>query len=133
MHFYMHVSMFLLFCVRPSSAADKPASSSRTPDDSDPTVRAAAAAAEGSEAAAAGWPRPGAVCTTKTCVTAASSILNSMDESIDPCHDFYQYACGGWMRSNPIPPGESRWDTFGVLRRKNQIVIKNLLGKMTKN
>ena len=69
------------------------------------------------------------LCTTKACVTAASSILNSLDESIDPCEDFYQYACGGWIRSHPIPSGESRWDTFGVLRRKNQLVLKNLLGK----
>jgi len=41
----------------------------------------------------------------------------------------YQYACGGWVKANTIPQGESRWDTFGMLRRKNQLAIKNLLGK----
>src|SRR6218665_2739973 len=68
------------------------------------------------------------LCTTKVCVTVASSMLNSMDESVSPCSDFYQYACGGWMKAHPIPSGESRWDTFGVLRRANQIVLKNVLG-----
>src|SRR5271157_4424416 len=30
--------------------------------------------------------------------------LAAMDKSADPCVDFYQYTCGGWMKSNPIPP-----------------------------
>jgi len=30
--------------------------------------------------------------------------LNSMDRSADPCVDFYQFVCGGWMKNNPIPP-----------------------------
>ena len=68
------------------------------------------------------------VCMTRQCVTAASTLLQALDDSVDPCDDFYQYACGGWLKANPIPQGESRWDTFGVLRRKNQLVIKNLLG-----
>lgn len=70
------------------------------------------------------------LCTTKTCVTVASSILNAMDDAIDPCDDFYQFACGGWIKAHPIPPGESRWDAFGVMRKENQVVLKNILGKI---
>jgi predicted metalloendopeptidase len=70
------------------------------------------------------------MCTTKTCVTVASSILNAMDDTVDPCEDFYQFACGGWIKAHPIPPGESRWDAFGVLRKENQVVLKNILGRL---
>jgi len=69
------------------------------------------------------------LCTTKTCVTVASAILNAMDDSVQPCDDFYQFACGGWIKSNPIPASESRWNTFAVLRRQNEVVIKNVLGE----
>uniref|UniRef100_K1P7F9 Endothelin-converting enzyme 1 n=1 Tax=Magallana gigas TaxID=29159 RepID=K1P7F9_MAGGI len=44
------------------------------------------------------------VCETKECILAASSILKAMDQTVDPCTDFYKYACGGWERDTPIPP-----------------------------
>jgi len=69
------------------------------------------------------------LCTTKTCVTVASAILNAMDDVVNPCDDFYQFACGGWIKSNPIPASESRWNTFALLRKQNEVVIKNVLGE----
>ena len=38
------------------------------------------------------------LCLSESCVMAAGTILTSMDRSVDPCDDFYQFACGGWAQ-----------------------------------
>lgn len=59
----------------------------------------------------------------------AGAVLGGLDRTADPCSDFYQYACGGWMKSNPLPEGKSRWGTFSDLWEQNMLVMKHLLGK----
>lgn len=39
-----------------------------------------------------------------------------MDENVDPCQDFYSYACGRWNQYHPIPRDKSGYDTFEILR-----------------
>eukprot|EP00106_Octopus_bimaculoides_P022840 XP_014790282.1 PREDICTED: endothelin-converting enzyme 2-like [Octopus bimaculoides] len=72
-------------------------------------------------------------CLTPACVTVASTVLNSMDKTVDPCKDFFQYACGGWIKNHPIPSGYSTWGTFGVLRKQNQIIMKHVIEEKYKN
>ena len=43
------------------------------------------------------------VCMTKDCVTAASTLIQSMDAEIDPCENFYSFACGGFIDNTNIP------------------------------
>ncbi|GFU64449.1 endothelin-converting enzyme homolog [Trichonephila clavipes] len=42
-------------------------------------------------------------CTTPACVMTAATILNYLDKTVDPCEDFYEYACGGWIKSHSLP------------------------------
>jgi putative endopeptidase len=59
--------------------------------------------------------------------------VNAMDKSADPCVDFYQYSCGGWMKSNPIPADQPRWSVYGKLGQDNQRYLWGILDGMAKN
>uniref|UniRef100_A0A8B9BAV9 endothelin-converting enzyme 1 n=1 Tax=Anser brachyrhynchus TaxID=132585 RepID=A0A8B9BAV9_9AVES len=66
-------------------------------------------------------------CLTDACVRVASKILEALDPATDPCQDFYQYSCGGWIRRNPLPTGRSKWSTFNSIWDQNQAIMKHLL------
>src|SRR6478672_3662625 len=53
--------------------------------------------------------------------------LASLNRSVDACTDFYQFACGGWLASNPIPADRPRWGRFDELQERNYEVLRRVL------
>jgi putative endopeptidase len=52
---------------------------------------------------------------------------NNLDRSVSPAQDFYKFANGGWVKSNPIPDEYARYGSFEVLQEDNNKVLKNIL------
>jgi putative endopeptidase len=58
--------------------------------------------------------------------------LSAMDRSVDPCTDFYRYSCGTWIKKNPIPPDQARWDVYAKLSEENERFLWGILEQTSK-
>ncbi len=53
--------------------------------------------------------------------------IPSMDRAANPCADFYQYSCGGWMKNNPIPGDQASWSVYGKVTEENEEYLWGIL------
>ena len=57
-----------------------------------------------------------------------ASVVASLDTTVDPCTDFYRYACGGWMKKTTRPPDKARYGRgFGELADRNNALLRKIL------
>ncbi|CAL7951567.1 unnamed protein product [Xylocopa violacea] len=55
------------------------------------------------------------VCYTQECIHTASRLLKNIDPEVEPCDDFYDFACGGFLKSTNIPDDKTSVNTFSVI------------------
>jgi predicted metalloendopeptidase len=55
--------------------------------------------------------------------------IDMIDTKIDPCNDFYAYACSKWLAQNPIPADRSSWGRFNELQQRGEYIVRDILEK----
>ncbi|OUM57674.1 hypothetical protein PIROE2DRAFT_17260 [Piromyces sp. E2] len=67
------------------------------------------------------------VCNTKECIEVSNNLLNSIDESVNPCEDFYQFACGNYIKNHPVSKKETIFRNFDSSGESNKQKILDIV------
>lgn len=69
----------------------------------------------------------GEVCLTSGCVHAASKMLEQLDQTVEPCDDFYEFSCGTYLADTMIPDDKVSVNVFSVISDKLQEQLKTII------
>lgn len=69
------------------------------------------------------------VCLTPGCIHAASNALDAMDATVEPCDDFYNFACGNFVKNTLIPDEKVSINTFSIIGDKLQEQLRTLISE----
>ncbi|KXJ06701.1 Neprilysin [Exaiptasia diaphana] len=85
------------------------------------------AQAHGSTPEATSVEKPGKkykLCNDDRCFQLGKAIVHSLNQSADPCKDFYAYACGGWQEKHPLQKGKDVSKVINLLSSEIQVILK---------
>ncbi|XP_066593170.1 neprilysin-like [Prorops nasuta] len=68
----------------------------------------------------------GLTCQTEECTKLGHFILSNMNKNVNPCDDFFEYACGNWSDNRQVPSGSLRWDVMKQLEQDIQLQIREI-------
>jgi predicted metalloendopeptidase len=69
------------------------------------------------------------ICESEACKNSGKYLLSSINQTIDPCDDFYQFSCGGWISNHQIKKDKPKINNMMILDEKLQEDIKKQLNK----
>lgn len=69
------------------------------------------------------------ICLTPGCIHAASKILDNLDTTIEPCDDFYNFACGKFLKETNIPDEKVSVNTFSIIGDHLQEQLRTLVSE----
>ncbi|KAJ9587777.1 hypothetical protein L9F63_018803 [Diploptera punctata] len=72
-------------------------------------------------------------CNSEQCIKSAFSLLDSMDQQVDPCEDFYQFACGNWGKNHPVQELQIANNWFAEVQESLLRDLKELLTDSSDN
>lgn len=70
-----------------------------------------------------------APCQTPGCVRAAVKVMDTLDENVDPCDNFYEFSCGNYLRNTEIPADKVTIDSFSIVRDIVQDQLKTIINE----
>ena len=73
------------------------------------------------------------MCKEERCKKVANQILRNMDTSVNPCDNFYEYACGGWIKTHKIPRNKDEYSAIVELSDNDDKLLKSIMPKLNKN